>query len=198
MNNVCVFCGSSPGAKAEHMASAGEFGGLLAQRGVGVVYGGGNSGLMGAVAAAALAGGGRLLGVIPRALVDAYGPGFALPGETVVVANMHERKALMAARADAFAALPGGVGTFEELLECLTWSQLGIHAKPIVVLNSNGFYDPLRALMDKAVEEGFMRPENRDLAVFVATPSEAVDALFNYKLPEGRFEIPWTDPARSI
>ncbi|KAJ3329161.1 hypothetical protein HDU76_008503 [Blyttiomyces sp. JEL0837] len=145
---------------------------------------------MGTIASAVSEQGGTVRGVIPQAMTTIEG--IAMVGETTFVKSMHERKALMSELSDAFIALPGGYGTFEELLEMTTWSQLSIHAKPIGVLNINGFYDPLIQQIDLGIQEGFIRPQNRDLIVFKSDVVELLDALENFKLPPGRYEIPWS------
>ena len=157
---ICVFCGASPGRDPRYAAAAAAVGTGLARRGIELVYGGGRLGLMGVVADAALAAGGRVTGVIPTGLVDRE---LAHPAvsELRIVATLHERKAVMAELADAFIALPGGAGTLEELIEVFTWSMLGLHAKPLGVLNVKGYYDGLAALLDHAVREGFLRAEHR-------------------------------------
>lgn len=162
--NVCVFCGSQRGARLAYVDAAQRVGSALARAGFGLVYGGGRVGLMGAVADAALAAGGRVLGVIPEPLTlrELAHDGLS---ELIVVPGMHERKALMNARSDAFLALPGGVGTLEEFFEILTWAVLGLHAKPLGLLNVEGYYDPLLKLLDHAVAERFVRPEHRALVV---------------------------------
>src|SRR5262249_12741066 len=153
---VCVFCGASSGRTPAYAEAARAFGTALAERGLGLVYGGGRVGLMGAVADAALAAGGGAIGGIPQELVD---PRLAHRGraEMIVVKSLHERKAKMAELADAFAALPGGFGTLDELMEQLTWSQLGLHAKPVGLLDVEGYWRPLIALARHATEEGFVR-----------------------------------------
>jgi uncharacterized protein (TIGR00730 family) len=156
VNRVCVFCGASSGSRAAYAEAARAFGATLAGRGIGLVYGGGRVGLMGAVADGALAAGGEAHGVIPQELVDrelAHGGLTALH----VVASLHERKALMADLSDAFVALPGGFGTLDELMEQLTWSQLGLHRKPVGLLDVEGYWGPLIALARHAAEEGFVR-----------------------------------------
>src|SRR5215207_8224445 len=160
MRSVCVFCGSSSGASPAYGEAARALGAHLAREGLTLVYGGASVGTMGVVADAALAAGGRVVGVIPRGLVARE---IAHPGltELVVVDSMHERKAAMADRADAFVALPGGLGTLEELFEVWTWGLLGIHAKPVALLDADGFYDPLLAFLDRAVDEGFVRAAQR-------------------------------------
>lgn len=182
MRRVCVFCGSSRGSRPAYEAAARETGALLAARGSGLVYGGGNVGLMGAVADAALAAGGEVIGVIPEALVG-WEVAHAGLTELRVVASMHERKALMADLSDAFIALPGGFGTFEELCEVLTWSQLGFHAKPCGLLNVEGYFDPLLALFNRAVEERFLRPAHRTLALEERDPARLLDLLDAYQPP---------------
>ena len=168
IRSVCVFCGSRPGRRPEYLEAARSLGAELARRGLTLVYGGANIGLMGAVADAALAGGGRVVGVLPDVL---KGREIAHPGltELHLVDSMHTRKAMMAARADAFIAMPGGVGTFEELFEITTWAQLGLHQKPVGLLDVADFYAPLLALMRRAVDEGFV-PEAR-AQPFVSDPS---------------------------
>jgi len=161
---ICVFCGSSAGENPAYAAVARELGRTLADRGIGVVFGGGKVGLMGVLADAALAAGGEVIGVIPDALVARE---IAHTGLTKlhVVRSMHERKTLMADLASAFIALPGGYGTFEEFFEAVTWTQLGIHHKPCGLLNIDGYYDPLLALIERAVSDGFIREENRALVL---------------------------------
>ena len=153
-----------------------EVGRQLGTRGVGLVYGGGNVGLMGALADAALAAGGQVIGVIPRVLVDREIDHRGL-SEMHVVDSMHERKALMAELSDAFLALPGGIGTFEELCEALAWSKLGIHAKACGALNVEGYYDPLLAMMDRAVREGFLAPEDRALLIADTDAARLIERL---------------------
>jgi uncharacterized protein (TIGR00730 family) len=160
VRRVCVFCGANAGARPAYAAAARELGGALARRGIGVVYGGGNVGLMGVLADAALAAGGAVIGVIPEALVEKELAHAGL-SELLVVRSMHARKAKMAELADAFVALPGGYGTFEELCEALTWTQLGLHAKACGLLNVEGFYDPLLAQLERALADGFLRTEHR-------------------------------------
>jgi uncharacterized protein (TIGR00730 family) len=165
MNRVCVFCGASSGRGTAYLDAARAFGSEVARRGLGLVYGGGRVGLMGELANAALAGGGEVVGVIPQELVERELAHAGL-SELHVVASLHERKALMAELASAFVALPGGFGTLDELLEQLTWSQLGLHAKPIGLLDVGEYWRPLIALARHAVEEGFVRePDLRAIAV---------------------------------
>jgi uncharacterized protein (TIGR00730 family) len=174
MRRVCVFCGSSPGKSPAYLEAARAMGRALAERGLGLVYGGGSTGLMGALADSALARGGEVLGVIPRALELrelAHGSLTTLH----VVGSMHERKAKMAELADAFIAMPGGMGTLEEVAEILTWAQLGLHARPIGLLNVAGYYDPLIAFFDRALAEGFVRPEHRRMLTVAKDPGELLE-----------------------
>ncbi|WP_271201150.1 TIGR00730 family Rossman fold protein [Methylopila turkensis] len=157
IRNVCVYCGSSTGARPQHMEHAASLGRALARAGVGLVYGGGNIGLMGAVARAALEAGGHVTGIIPQFLVDREVM-LADVQELLVTADMHERKRLMFERSDAFVALPGGVGTLEELVEQMTWAQLGRHDKPILIADFDGFWSPLLTLLEHMTTEGFIRP----------------------------------------
>lgn len=169
MNRICVFCGSSPGARPEYADAAREMGRALAAGGMGLVYGGGRVGLMGIVADAVMAAGGEVIGVIPDALLRRE-VGHGGVTDLRVVSSMHERKALMADLADGFVAMPGGYGTFEEFCEVITWSQLGIHPKPCGLLNVAGYYAPLLALFDHAVAEGFVRTQHRELVLEDTTP----------------------------
>ncbi len=169
MKRICVFCGSNAGHNPIYRTEAEKLGRLLAARGIELVYGAGNIGLMGAVADACLAAGGKVIGVIPEALMGKEVAGRAVDHRALtrieVVDSMHTRKARMAELSDGFIALPGGFGTFEEFCEILTWGQLGFHAKPMGLLNVNGFYDPLLGLFDRAVNEGFLRAQNRAMAL---------------------------------
>ena len=162
MKRICVFCGSRPGVQPAYRAAAEAVGALFAERGIELVYGGGNVGLMGIVADACLAAGGRVVGVIPRALLE-WEVGHEGLTRLEVVDSMHTRKARMAELADGFIALPGGLGTFEELFEILTWAQLGFHSKPVGLLNVEAYYQPLVQMMERGVAEGFMKAENRGL-----------------------------------
>lgn len=164
LRSVCVFCGSSAGRDPAYAAAARELGTRLAAEGRTLVYGGGRVGLMGVLADAALAGGGHVIGVIPEALAAREVAHRGL-GELRVVPSMHTRKALMADLAEAFVALPGGFGTLDELFEIVTWAQLGIHAKPIGLLDVKGYFDPLLAFAERAVADAFVRPEHRGLLV---------------------------------
>jgi uncharacterized protein (TIGR00730 family) len=182
MHRLCVFCGSSVGTNPAYLEAARATGRSLARRGIGIVYGGGSVGLMGALADAALAEGGEVVGVIPRALQLrelAHGGLTALH----VVRSMHERKAKMAELADGFVALPGGLGTLEELAEILTWAQLGLHARPCGLLDVAGYYGPLIAFLDKAVSEGFVRPDHRRLLVVEDDPGALLDRFAAWAPP---------------
>jgi uncharacterized protein (TIGR00730 family) len=180
MQSVCVFCGASPGADPAYAAAASAFGALLARTGRRLVYGGGHVGLMGAVADAALAGGGTVVGVIPQSLVEREVAHSSLT-ELRVVGSMHERKALMAELSDGFVALPGGIGTLEELFEVWTWGQLGLHRKPYGLLNVARFYDPLLAVLDHLVTQRFVRREHRDLVLVDEEPERLVERMARFE-----------------
>jgi uncharacterized protein (TIGR00730 family) len=192
VNRVCVFCGASSGRLPDYAEAARAFGAAAAQRGLGVVYGGGRVGLMGAVADAALAAGGEVIGVIPQELVDrelAHG-GLS---ELHIVASLHERKALMAELSDAFVALPGGFGTLDELMEQLTWSQLGLHAKPVGLFDVAGYWRPLIALARHATEEGFVR-ESDLAAIAVGGDAEGLLDRLQRMTREDRPRPKWSRP----
>ncbi len=174
MSRVCVFCGSSEGSRAGYADAARRLGAELVARGLGLVYGGCSIGLMGVLADAVLGRGGEVIGVIPEPLVVRELAHRGL-SELRIVGSMHERKATMASLADGFIALPGGLGTLEETFEILTWAQLGIHAKPIGVLNVEGYWDGLRQLLTQAVAEGFVRPEYAELLMFADAPAGLLD-----------------------
>ena len=176
---LCVFCGSGMGTNPAHAAAAADLGAHLASEGVGLVYGGAHVGLMGVIADAVLAGGGAVLGVIPEHLRDREIAHTGLT-ELQIVADMHERKRAMYARADAFCALPGGYGTFEEVFEATTWNQLGLHeemaVKPLVLLDVEGFWAPLHDFLDRAVDAGFVKSANRALVGQATSPAGVTDA----------------------
>lgn len=175
MKTLCVYCGSRPGARDEYVVAAAAFGELLASRGIRIVCGGSQAGVMGALSDGALAVGGHVVGVVPRAL---SGPdNHTGLTELRVVESMHERKAVMAGLADAFVALPGGYGTLEELLETLTWLQVGLHGKPCGLLDVRGYYGPLLQMFDHAVSEGFLDPRQRALLLRERTPRALLDRL---------------------
>jgi uncharacterized protein (TIGR00730 family) len=174
LSSVCVFCGSNAGADPAYVAAAEAVGAGLAGRGVRVVYGGGRVGLMGALADAARAEGGEVVGVMPRQMVERE-IGHTGLDDLRVVGSMHERKALMVELADGFITLPGGIGTLEETFEVFTWAQLGLHAKPLGLLDVRGYYEPLAAFLDHAVEQRFLRPETRAML----TVAESFEALMD-------------------
>jgi uncharacterized protein (TIGR00730 family) len=176
LKRVCVFAGSSPGRLDAYADCAAALGRDLAGEGISLVYGGGRVGLMGVLADAVLAQGGEVVGVIPEALL-AKEVAHAGLSQLRVVASMHERKATMAELSDAFVALPGGLGTLEELFEVLTWCQLGLHSKPCALLNAGGYYDHLFAFLDHAVSERFVRAEHRHMLLVEATPRRIIERL---------------------
>jgi uncharacterized protein (TIGR00730 family) len=182
MQSVAVFCGSNFGVSPAYKDAASALGREIAARGLTLVYGGTQKGLMGVVADGALAAGGKVIGVITRRLHER---GHLHPRLTSheIAATMRERKARMAEIADAFIALPGGLGTLEELLEAATLTQLGDHVKPCAALNTRGFYAPLRAMLDKAVDEGFLKPEHRDMILINPDPAALLDALAIWQAP---------------
>jgi uncharacterized protein (TIGR00730 family) len=180
MRRVCVFCGSSPGARPAYAEATAELARLLVADGLGLVYGGANVGLMAVLADTVLAEGGEAIGVIPQPLVDRE---IAHPGlsDLRVVGSMHERKALMAELADAFVALPGGLGTLEELFEVYTWSQLGLHTKPCALLDVEGYYSGIADFLDHAVSERFVRAEHRAMLVVEEDPRTLLDRLRDFE-----------------
>ncbi len=180
MKRICVFCGSAAGRRPEYRLAATELGTHIAASGSTLVYGGGKTGLMGAVADAALAGGGEVIGVMPRPLVDKEVSHGGLT-ELHVVESMHERKALMADLADAFIALPGAFGTFDEMCEILCWGQLGFHEKPCGLWNVAGYWDPMMALFDHAVEEGFLKPAHRGIVLIDDSLEPLLERMRAYK-----------------
>jgi uncharacterized protein (TIGR00730 family) len=182
LKNLCVFAGSSPGARPEYLAAARELGRALAKRRIGVVYGGGCVGLMGALADAVLAADGDITGVIPESLVAREVAHHGL-STLHVVTSMHERKALMADLSDGFVALPGGWGTLEEFFEVLTWAQLGLHTKPCGLLNVGGYFDGLLAFLDHAVAERFVRAENGALVMVATSVDGLLDQFDHYQAP---------------
>lgn len=180
MKRICVFCGSSAGSQPEYRTCAEQLGAELARRKIGLVYGGGNVGLMGAIADSVLETGGEAVGVIPEHLMSRE-IGHKRLTKLHIVHSMHERKALMADLSDAFIALPGGFGTLEEFFEVLTWSQLGLHAKPCGIVNVLGYYTPLLAMLDHAVQERFLKPQNRVLVLARETPVELLKAFEDWR-----------------
>lgn len=176
MNRICVFCGSNSGVRSEYAETARALAAILAEHKLGIVYGGGNVGLMGVLADAALGVGGEVIGVIPQSLLDKE-VGHRGVTQLLVVETMHERKALMNDLSDAFVALPGGFGTLDEFFEVLTWSQLGFHGKPCALLNVAGYYDRMLAMLDHAVAEGLLRPAHRELVIADTDPSRLMMRL---------------------
>ncbi|MDR0777159.1 MAG: TIGR00730 family Rossman fold protein [Azonexus sp.] len=185
MKRLCVFCGSNAGKHPLYRGEAERLGHLLAEHGIELVYGGGNIGLMGIIADACLAAGGTVIGIIPQALMGKEVAGRNVDHRALtrleVVDSMHTRKARMAELADGFIALPGGFGTFEEFCEVLTWGQLGFHVKPMGLLNVNGFYDPLLAMFDRAVADGFLRPQNRAMVLADTNHERLLAAMAGYR-----------------
>lgn len=192
IRRICVYCGSRHGAMPAFTEAARATARAIARRGLGLVYGGGSVGLMGELADAALAAGGSVIGVIPRALFQREVAHDRLT-ELVEVASMHERKAKMAELADAFVALPGGFGTLEETFEALTWTQLGLHAKPVGLLDVAGFFEPLLRFLDRTVEFGFVRPENRDHLTVDVDPERLVERIVG-GASRGDLRVEWATP----
>lgn len=182
MKRVCVFTGSNPGAREEYAKAAQQLGRELASRGLGLVYGGGRVGLMGILADAVLASGGNAIGVIPEALA-AKEVAHAGLTELRIVNSMHERKATMSDLSDAFVALPGGLGTLDEFFEVLTWAQLGLHRKPVGILNVGGYFGALFAFLDHAVQERFVKPEHRAMIMAAESPQDLLERLAAYQPP---------------
>jgi uncharacterized protein (TIGR00730 family) len=184
MNTICVYCGSSDGVPVEYLNAARQMGAAIARRGLRLIFGGGRTGLMGAVADAALENGGQVIGVIVDSLNT---PALAHAGLTKLEAfpTMHQRKAHIYELGDGYAALPGGYGTFDELFETLSGAQIGTHAKPVGVLNVNGYFDPLLAMLDRAEAQGFIFHEHRQGLLSYADPDELLDAMESYKPPAG-------------
>jgi len=182
LSRICVFCGSSPGNGAQFAFAAERLGRHLAEAGIGLVYGGASVGLMGRLADAALAAGGEVIGVIPRAMVDLEVAHHGL-ADLRVVGSMHERKALMADLADGFVALPGGLGTLDELFEILTWGQLGLHHKPIGLLDVDGYFAPLLTFLDAAVAARFVADEHRRMLLMAESPAALLEAFRAYRPP---------------
>ncbi len=188
IRSLCVYCGSSLGTDPDHAGVARELGALLAREGIQLVYGGGAVGLMGVLADAALTGGARVVGVLPRGLFSREVCHRGL-SELHEVRSMHERKQLMVDLADGFVALPGGLGTLEELAEVATWAQLGIHRLPIAVIDVGGYWQPLAAFFDRAVSEGFLHPWNRDRVLWLDGVDELLPALEKYEPPPAEGDL---------
>ena len=189
IQNVCVYCGASLGKNPAYQMAAQALGQAFANRKIGLVYGGGSSGLMGVIANAVLENGGYAIGVIPEALAIREVHHKHL-SESYIVGTMHERKAMMAERADGFVTLPGGFGTYEEIFETITWAQLGIHSKPIVIFNIEGYFDPFLQIAEHGVKEGFIRPIDPDL-VRVATRVEDVIPMLEAETSEEHWRPKW-------
>jgi len=194
VRRVCVFCGSADGARSEYASAARALAVELARRRLGLVYGGGGTGMMGVLADAMLAAGGEVIGVIPGPLASRELAHTRLT-ELRVVKSMHERKAMMSELADGFVTLPGGLGTLEETLEMLTWAQLRIHSKPVGVLDVAGYFDGLRAMLRRGVEEGFVRPEYAALLLFEEAPARLLDRFEAWR-PHGMSRA-WLDPTQT-
>ena len=182
LKRICIFCGTSAGKSPIYREKAIEVGQILASLGIGIVYGGGSVGLMGAMAEAGQAAGAEVIGIITKDLLDIEVANRAIP-RLCVVGSMHERKALMADLSDGFIAMPGGFGTFEEFTEVVTWSQLGVHRKPCGLLNVNNYYDSLLNMCDTAVAEGFVTPIDRKLIVSDSDPRNLIDRLNKFDVP---------------
>ena len=178
-----MYAGSNTGARPDYVAATEALARVLAARGIGIVYGGANVGLMKVLADTAMAGGGEVIGIIPEALL-AREIGHRDVTELRVVASMHERKAMMADLSDGFVALPGGFGTMEEIIEIATWAQLGMHVKPFGLLNVAGFYDPLVTFFDRAVDEGFLRPQHRQMLVVADDPDALLERFATWQSPK--------------
>jgi uncharacterized protein (TIGR00730 family) len=190
LRRICVYCGSSTGARPAYVEQAQALGQILAARGIGLVYGGGGIGLMGACAEAALLAGGEVIGIIPHSLALKERLN-NLVTDLRIVHTMHERKSLMVELADGFIALPGGFGTFDELFETITWAQLGIHQKPIGVLNVAGYFEPFLATVERAVSEGFVLPKYRQLIAISTDVNDLLDRFNHYEPLEGI--VQWLD-----
>ncbi len=182
LRRLCVFCGSSPGTRPEYAGEARKLGALLARRRIGLVFGGGKVGMMGQLAQAASENGGEVIGVIPRELFE-KNVAYSDSGDLRVVGTMHERKALMAALADGFIALPGGLGTLEEIFEMLTWAQLGIHQKPCGLIDVAGYFAPLLAFLDRVSDQGFVDAAHRSMILSAADPEELLRKFEAYQPP---------------
>ncbi|MBA2663214.1 MAG: TIGR00730 family Rossman fold protein [Bradymonadaceae bacterium] len=193
LTRICVFCGANPGANPSYVQAARAMGQAFVEQGIGLVYGGSGLGMMGAVANAVLEGKGSVIGVIPKALATREKAHHGL-ADLRVVSSMHERKALMAELADGFIALPGGMGTLEELCEIITWAQLGIHEKPIGLLNVDGYFDPLIAFFDHMVSQGYLAPHDRALICVESSPQALIACFKTYQ----RAPAPmWLDASES-
>ena len=191
--SLCVYCGASTGHDPIYANAARSLGREMVVHGLSLVYGGGHVGLMGIIADAVLEAGGEVTGVIPKALMDTE-VGHERLTHLLVVKDMHERKALMAEHADGFIAMPGGIGTLEELFEALTWAQLGFHEKPVGLFNVNGFYDKLIEFLDHQTSQGFLRAEHKNLLMIHTEPTVLIEALKNFTMPAG---VSWLSHQRA-
>lgn len=189
MQTICVYCASSSQVREEYYSSAEKLGNLLAADGMCLVYGGGHRGLMGKIADTILAAGGKVTGIMPRFMTEVEWNHTGIT-EMILVDSMHERKEKMAAMADAVVALPGGCGTMEELLEVITWKRLGIFSKPIIICNTDGYFDPLIEMLNRSVDENFMREEHRTMWQVATTPEEVMYALHH--------PVKWDENARNF
>lgn len=194
-SSICVFCGSATGNNPKYAQDAEQLGEIFLKNNFKLIYGGGTTGIMGILAHSIASKGGSVTGVIPRALIEREQNGGTPDkekyGETIVVDHMHTRKRIMGQKSDAFVALAGGFGTAEELFELTTWNQLGIHEKPIIIVNTNGFYDGLIAWIDKAVEDGFISRGNKEIIRVIETPDELPEAIRTYSVAKERFILDW-------
>ncbi len=184
MKSICIFLGANPGNDPKYAEAARNMGRELASRNITTVYGGSNMGLMGILAESAMEAGGEVIGVIPESLVKKEVAHNGL-SKLHIAESMHERKALMAELSDGFIAMPGGIGTMDEIFEIFTWAQLGFHAKPCGLLNVDGYYDPLLGFLDNVVKEGFLKEMHREKLITATTPAEVIDAFADYEPPTG-------------
>ena len=190
ITNICVYCGASLGSRPVYQQMAEALGAEMVRRGIGLIYGGGSVGLMGTIARTVHEQGGKVTGIIPSALKTKEITSQVF-GELITVTTMHERKAMMARMADGFIAMPGGFGTLDELFEAITWGQLGIHAKPVGLLNVNHYFDPLLQWVEQALSEGFVRAHHRNLIVVAEEPALLIDQMNGYEPPAGL--VQWLD-----
>ncbi|KAI7861854.1 hypothetical protein BDF14DRAFT_1863014 [Spinellus fusiger] len=190
IKSICVFCGSSEGSKPIYKQHATELGTSMAEKDYSLIYGGGSVGLMGTVTAAVLAAGGKAKGIMPEPMFRHGSPQIC---EVIIVPDMHTRKRIMGEQSDAFVVLPGGYGTMEEMLEVITWSQLGIHTKPIILLNTDGFFDLFVQWVEVSAKDKFIHESNKSIFVVCNTVPEIMQALEAYTVPEGRYALDWAN-----
>ncbi|KAL1919485.1 uncharacterized protein VTP21DRAFT_2178 [Calcarisporiella thermophila] len=193
--SICVFCASTNGSRPEYADAARELATEFLKHDIGLVYGGGTKGLMGIIAQTIHEGGGEVLGVNPAPLKNGSTSTY---GDEIIVKDMHERKRTMCDRSDGFIAIPGGFGTMEELLEIITWSQLSIHSKPVLILNVCGFFDPFLQWLDLAVQEGFIIPSNRNIVIACNSVEEIIRLLDEYEPPNTRYDLKWDMPPSQL